>query len=475
MGKGYMENLWGGFFGNTGEADIVAPDAYQAGSYSFLADPAYNDVTADLYDITQGTGQTVSERVGALESAKAQRSAASLMASQRGMNPALAAKLAGDQSSQIRGDMAGKIATGAMLERERGRQTLLNALEANRQARIDQERIQAGATGQANQNYIDAQKAQAGIDQYNQAAAGSFAGNVGSAIVSGYTGGGYGSSSGYSSPSQADIAYGGATPEGRSLPMGADQTPAQQAGIQNKAINPQLVNQMTTMAQLPSGGNGQVKPMQMIPSDGVGGIAGAMIQAYNNMAAQNNEKLQPAQQSVIQRPNVNVSTQTPSNMTSKGTIASQGFNPANIPQQDNPVYASQKPVGETGETPWKDPEPVTYQMLPMRYQDQRNNPGLQTFDTSNLPNRYKIDPVEIPYEVAQGDARRRFYQGLINNATQGGYMYTDGKPTWQKPTGNVNPEWEKIVNSYKGPSSKEWVEQYYAQKMRNKPQEVRNA
>lgn len=470
MADGFLTGLWKGTFG-TDSGDIEVPPAYQTNPYSFLADPAYSDVTADLYDITQGTGQTVTERAGALESAKAQRAAASLMASQRGMNPALAAKLAGDQQAQIRGDMAGRIATGAMLERERGRQTLLGALEANRQARIDQERIQAGATGQANQNALSASLAQSGIEQQNQANAMQFWGNLGSAGVAAATSG-KGQPTSYG-PSSGDIAYGGATPEGRSLPVENENL-----GIANKAMGggkPQM---------------GATPEPQQLERPASGGLMGAMVDFMNNSPEFQNQLQQPQGNRYEQMANQAMSMmnnqqtapqQQPSNpMIANKSISSQGFNPSTSSPQyvAPPRVEPQMPAGATGQTPWKDPDAVRYQQLPMRYQDPRNNPGLQTFDTSNLPSRYKIDPMEIPYEVAQGNAQRDFYQGLIDMSKQGGWVNIDGENKWEPPAagGKVpNPEWETLANQYQGPTRQEWVEKYYAQKMRNKPQEVRNA
>ena len=360
---GSFVDFFKGTLGIQERPKIEMPDAYQADPYAFLADPAYNEVTADLFDITQGTGQTISERVGAQESQKAQRAAASLMASQRGMNPALAAKLAGEQASQIRGDMAGKISTNAMLERERTRNALLEALEKNRQARIDRERIQAGATGQANAAAVQAQSAEAGYQQaQNQAAYNAWA-NIGTGIAQYGMSGAGGSAGGSAGPSAGDIAYGGLTPEGRSVAGAANDQPM----IANKALTRQSPDQQ--------------------------------------------------------------------------------------PNWDNYVAA------------------------PLRYSDPRNNPDTQVIDANQIENRrrYSMAPIEVPYEIAQGDSQRKFYQGLIDAAKEGGWMQIDGEYKWEAPTGNVNPEWVKLANQYQGPSKEEWLNNAYTQKMRNKPEEVRNA
>jgi hypothetical protein len=164
----------------------VSP-AYEVNAESFLASPEYQTQMDQLSSeiANPRTGASPAELLMKQEGENAARQAASIMASQRGTNPALAARTAASLGTDARMQASGQAGVMRANEdiaqqkfREGQRATLLGAADANRQAQIQREGMQSGAY-QANAN----QQFQA--EEGARGRLGSFISGVGNAAMMG--------------------------------------------------------------------------------------------------------------------------------------------------------------------------------------------------------------------------------------------------------------------------------------------------
>lgn len=157
----------GGMIGIGPEATSEAQPAYEVNAASFEADPAYQQerqmLRREIY--TPQVGPSPAELLMRQESEKIGRQAAGQMASQRGVNPSLAAQSAATLATNARMDASGKAgvlraqeSTEAKALREQQRQTYLGAMESERQAQITREGMQSGAYQAAAEQQFQAEE-----------------------------------------------------------------------------------------------------------------------------------------------------------------------------------------------------------------------------------------------------------------------------------------------------------------------------
>ena len=176
----------GGAVGIGGQATTPVVPGYSPSEASFLSSPQYQaQIQAMEQDLLKPQGQSLAELMARRQGAEIARQSASLMASQRGMNPAAAAKLASEQGVAARTEMAGRAAEIRAQEdmanrrfQQSQRQDILSALEADRQAKIAKEQIASGAAS-------NTQALQFKAEEGKKDRLGSFLGGLGSAAVSG--------------------------------------------------------------------------------------------------------------------------------------------------------------------------------------------------------------------------------------------------------------------------------------------------
>lgn len=132
-----------------------------------------NALAGQLQQAALGNGPSIAQQQLGQALGQAQNTAASQMAGARGLNPALAARLIGqNQAAQAQG-AAGQSAMLKFQEQMAGRQELANVLANQRAGNINMFGGATGAQGQQNatnvQNQLGAQQINAGIAQQNTA------------------------------------------------------------------------------------------------------------------------------------------------------------------------------------------------------------------------------------------------------------------------------------------------------------------
>lgn len=147
----------------------------------FLPDQQYTDVLNMIMgDLTKPEGESLAQQILQNQAQKDVKSAAALLGTQRGVNnPALLARAIANISAERGAEAAGKAAESQIqedytksLQRLKTQTDLAQLIEANRQARIDRERLQSNqnisqATGESNaqQAELDRQQRQDELDQ----------------------------------------------------------------------------------------------------------------------------------------------------------------------------------------------------------------------------------------------------------------------------------------------------------------------
>ncbi len=121
-------------------------EKYQIDQNAFLMTPEYEARRAEFERMIKDDSPSPAEIMAKNEGAKIARDTMAAMASQRGVNPALAARTAANIGAQSRAEMAGQASLVRAQEEQQKKQNyaaLLGLFEADRQAKIDQQKLQA--------------------------------------------------------------------------------------------------------------------------------------------------------------------------------------------------------------------------------------------------------------------------------------------------------------------------------------------
>ena len=414
----FLVDTWKTMFSSP--SGVSTPEKYNFNPNAYLPDPAYQETVADLYDITQGQGPTVAERAGTRQAAAASRNAASLMASQRGMNPALAAKMAADQSAVTQAEIAGRAGEQAILERERGRQSLLNALEQNREALIQQQAIESGATNSYANALMNAQQSQSALDQAEQAKWWELAGNVGSMVASAQTGGASSAAeSGMATSGNVGNQVGGQSNSG--------------IGVRNKSMPMQQENIGLNNKSMPIGGANSL--LSQMGQQAVGGAKPLPIQM--------------GQQAVSGENAVYQGSPVSSNMNLQNSL----YTLPNAERYNQVGWDQNYKLNDENE----------------RFMRQQINPAMINPELAERASKKKFAEAWM----------QQMKEGGMGTYTD---IYGNTQTQYTPPAENFNeqeylqkyPHIQEML-SYSGPTNKQMLDEYYNKKMKNKPIEVRNA